>query len=184
MVRTILRSSRPDKHSEVMALPVLRHLAVLCCAAMLAGPVSPALAQSNSEQKPADQQKPDAGRDAAKRISEQLAEAGRVLGNAPAANPECVWIGERVVNLLSRDDLDTAFRHLELYDRFGCPGAHVQVAFRCLIRQAIDPNASATLNERVHNCWLNPVPAPAPTATAPATSGAPAPAAPSGTGAR
>ena len=32
------------------------------------------------------------------------------------------------------DDLDTAFRHLDLYDRFGCPGGHVQAAFRCLTR--------------------------------------------------
>ena len=44
-----------------------------------------------------------------------------VLGG-PAANPECVWLGRRVVSLLWRDDLDTAFRHLDLYDRFGCPG--------------------------------------------------------------
>ena len=28
----------------------------------------------------------------------------------------------RVVSLMWRDDLDTAFRHLDLYDRFGCPG--------------------------------------------------------------
>ena len=29
-------------------------------------------------------------------------------------------------SLLWRDDLDTAFRHLDLYDRFGCPSAHIQ----------------------------------------------------------
>ena len=33
-----------------------------------------------------------------------------------------------------RDDLDTAFRHLDLYDRFGCPASHIQAAFRCLVR--------------------------------------------------
>ncbi len=34
-----------------------------------------------------------------------------------------------------RDDLDTAFRHLDLYDRFGCPAGHIQATFRCLVRQ-------------------------------------------------
>jgi hypothetical protein len=62
-----------------------------------------------------------------------------------------------VVALLWRDDLDTAIRHLELYDRFGCPGAHIQATFRCLIRQgALDPKAQDTLNGRVHACWVNP----------------------------
>ena len=37
--------------------------------------------------------------------------------------------------LLWRDDLDTAFRHLDLYDRFGCPAGHIQATFRCLVRQ-------------------------------------------------
>ena len=35
-----------------------------------------------------------------------------------------IWLGRRVVVLMWRDDLDTAFRHLNLYDRFGCPGGH------------------------------------------------------------
>jgi hypothetical protein len=62
-----------------------------------------------------------------------------------------------VVTLLWRDDLDTAFRHLDLYDRFGCPSAHIQATFRCLVRQGnIDPKAQETLNGRVHACWLNP----------------------------
>jgi hypothetical protein len=62
-----------------------------------------------------------------------------------------------VVSLLWRDDLDTAFRHLDLYDRFACPGAHIQATFRCLVRQGnIDPKAQETLNGRVHACWLNP----------------------------
>ena len=81
----------------------------------------------------------------------------RARSPAPAGNPECVWLGRRVVSLLWRDDLDTAFRHLDLYDRFGCPSAHIQATFRCLIRQGnIDPKAQETLNGRVHACWLNP----------------------------
>src|ERR1700732_1355441 len=95
----------------------------------------------------------------------------------PAGNPECVWLGRRVVGLLWRDDLDTAFRHLDLYDRFGCPSAHVQASFRCLILHGnnIDPKAADSLNGRVQACWINPAnpappPAPAttPTASAPA----------------
>ena len=57
-----------------------------------------------------------------------------------------------------RDDLDTAFRHLDLYDRFGCPGGHVQAAFRCLTRFGgqIDPKVAETLDSRIHACWINP----------------------------
>jgi hypothetical protein len=57
-----------------------------------------------------------------------------------------------------RDDLDTAFRHLDLYDRFGCPGGHIQAAFRCLTRFGgqIDPKVAETLDSRVHACWINP----------------------------
>jgi len=97
----------------------------------------------------------DAAKDSQKKIDE-IAEAGRAL-SGPAGQPECVWLGRRVVALLWRDDLDTAFRHLDLYDRFGCPSAHVQATFRCLIRQgALDPKAQDTLNGRVHACWVNP----------------------------
>jgi hypothetical protein len=46
--------------------------------------------------------------------AEQLAEAHRLL-KGPAGNPECVWLGRRAVSLLWRDDMETAFRHLDLY---------------------------------------------------------------------
>ena len=69
-----------------------------------------------------------------------------------------------------RDDMDTAFRHLDLYDRFGCPGPHIQAAFRCVVRQGntIDPKAPQSLNARVHSCWLSPTAAQAAAAAAPA----------------
>jgi hypothetical protein len=86
-----------------------------------------------------------------------------------------------------RDDLDTAFRHLDLYDRFGCPGGHVQAAFRCLTRFGgqIDPKVAETLSSRIHACWINPgaqpqaaaAATPAPAAPATAGNAAPAPAA-------
>jgi len=91
-----------------------------------------------------------------KKKVDEFAEAEKLL-SGPAANPECVWLGRRVVSLLWRDDLDTAFRHLDLYDRFGCPAGHIQATFRCLVRQGhIDPKATDTINGRVHNCWINP----------------------------
>jgi hypothetical protein len=97
----------------------------------------------------------EAAKEAAKRMAEEFAEAARLEG--AAGNPECVWLGRRAVSLLWRDDLDTAFRHLDLYDRFGCPGGHVQATFRCVIRQgSIDPKAPESLSARVHACWINP----------------------------
>jgi hypothetical protein len=120
-----------------------------------------ATAQQAGEQKPQEQgQKPaaqqnDAAKEEKKKIDE-FAEAARVLSGS-AGNPECVWLGRRVVNLLWRDDLDTAFRHLDLYDRFGCPAGHIQATFRCVVRQGnIDPKAPESLSSRVHACWINP----------------------------
>lgn len=132
-----------------------------------------AFAQSGGaqpQQKPAADAaaKDAAAKDSQKKIDE-IAEATRTLVG-PAGNPECVWLGRRVVSLLWRDDLDTAFRHLDLYDRFGCPSAHIQATFRCIVRQGdVDPKdakAQETLNVRVHACWLNPGLAPAPAAAA------------------
>jgi hypothetical protein len=101
--------------------------------------------------------------------AEQLAEAERLL-KGPAGNPECVWLGRRVVSLLWRGDMDTAFRHLDLYDRFGCPGDHIQATFRCLVRNGnIDPKDAETLNGRVHACWVNPSLLAAPEQTTPSS---------------
>jgi hypothetical protein len=97
----------------------------------------------------------DAKRESQRKIDE-FAEAAKLLGG-PAAHPECVWLGRRVVGLMWRDDLDTAFRHLDLYDRFGCPAGHIQATFRCLVRQGhIDPKPPETLYGKVHACWINP----------------------------
>jgi hypothetical protein len=134
----------------------------------------------------------DATRDN-QRKTDEFVEAAQAI-NGPAGNPECVWLGRRVVRLMWLDDLDTAFRHLDLYDRFGCPGGHVQATFRCLTRFGgqIDPKVAETLNSRVHACWINPNAQPqasasaspaasatngsAPAAAPPAVAPAPAPA--------
>jgi hypothetical protein len=110
----------------------------------------------NAEQKQAEPGKTgEPGKDAAARV-DNIADAARAM-TGPAALSECVWLGERAIRLMWRDDLDTAFRHLDLYDRFGCPGEHIQISFRCVVRQGnIDPKATETINDRVHSCWINP----------------------------
>ena len=165
---------------------VLRYFVAPGLALMLG--LGGALAQSGAPANPDQSGKPAAGAaDAVRdnqRKTDEFAEAAQVL-NGPAGNPECVWLGRRVVRLMWRDDLDTAFRHLDLYDRFGCPGGHVQAAFRCLTRfgAQIDDKVPKSLDDRVHACWINPNAqlqaaanvTPAPSATA--GSAAPAPAA-------
>src|SRR5947209_6589863 len=144
---------------------------------------TPAPDQSKAAAQPA-----DAAKDAAQnqRRTDEFVEAAQAI-SGPAGNPECVWLGRRVVRLMWLDDLDTAFRHLDLYDRFGCPGGHVQATFRCLTRFGgqIDPKVAETLSSRIHVCWINPgaqpqsaaAAGPAPAAAATAGNAAPAPAA-------
>jgi hypothetical protein len=149
-----------------MVRPVLRQLATWACAAMVALAPAASFGQG-AEQKPADQAKPaDTPKETTGR-GDDLADANRPVTAGPAARSECVWLGERAVGLMWRDDLDTAFRHLDLYDRFGCPGEHIQISFRCVVRQGnIDPKATETFNARVHSCWLNPALPPTPAANA------------------
>jgi hypothetical protein len=167
---------------------ILRHLAVagLVTGIALSAGAGNAFAQSGDAH-PQDQAKPNGANsaqpnDATKdnqRKTDEFVEAAQAI-NGPAGNPECVWLGRRVVRLMWLDDLDTAFRHLDLYDRFGCPGGHVQATFRCLTRFGgqIDPKVAETLNSRVHACWINPNAQPQAAAAAPAapaTAGSAAP---------
>jgi hypothetical protein len=166
---------------------VLRHLAVPGLALLIG--IGSALAQSSNQ----DQGKPaansaastDATKDSQRKTYE-FVEAAQAI-NGPAGNPECVWLGRRMVRLMWNDDLDTAFRHLDLYDRFGCPGGHIQATFRCLTRFGgeIDSKVPESLDRHVHACWINPNAQPPQAAAAapsapPATAGA-APATPAAT---
>jgi pyruvate/2-oxoglutarate dehydrogenase complex dihydrolipoamide acyltransferase (E2) component len=171
---------------------VLRHLAVPGLALLIG--IGSALAQSGDSRaqdpsKPAAATPADAAKDS-QRKTDEFVEAAQAI-NGPAGNPECVWLGRRVVSLMWRDDLDTAFRHLDLYDRFGCPGGHVQATFRCLTRfgSQIDDKVPRSLGDRIHACWINPAaqpqaavaanpaPAPATAGAAPAAAATPQPAA-------
>jgi hypothetical protein len=169
---------------------VLRHFAATGLVLLIGA--GSAFAQSGTPNAQ-DQSKPPADKAAEankdnQRKTDEFVEATQAI-NGPAGNPECVWLGRRVVSLMWLDDLDTAFRHLDLYDRFGCPGGHVQATFRCLTRfgALIDDKVPRSLDGRIHVCWINPgaqpqaaaaAAAPAPTPT-PATAGnaAPTPAA-------
>jgi pyruvate/2-oxoglutarate dehydrogenase complex dihydrolipoamide acyltransferase (E2) component len=154
----------------------LRHLAVSAALLLIAS--GGALAQSGDNHANDQQAKPPSATDANKeneRKVAEFAEAAQAI-NGPAGNPECVWLGRRVVRLMYVDDLDTAFRHLDLYDRFGCPGGHIQAAFRCLTRfgaQIDDKVPKSGLNDRIHACWINPAAQP-PAAAAAASPAQPA----------
>lgn len=164
-----LRNAVLRQFAASLAVSSLVLLASLGGASAQSG--SPASDQNKAAAQPA-----DAAKDAAQnqRRTDEFAEAAQVI-NGPAGNPECVWLGRRVVRLMWRDDLDTAFRHLDLYDRFGCPGGHIQAAFRCLTRfgAQIDPKIAETLDSRVHACWINPASQPQQAAAAASQPAAP-----------
>src|ERR1700723_1603849 len=167
---------------------LMRHVAIPGLALLIG--IGCAVAQSGEPHAQDQNGKPAANSaqtaDAAKedqRKTDECVEAAQAI-NGPAGNPECVWLGRRVGRLMWLYDLDPAFRRLDLYDRFGCPGGHVQATFRCLTRFGgqIDPKVAETLNSRVHACWINPAAqpqaaaaaTPAPPTTAGSSAGAPA----------
>lgn len=76
--------------------------------------------------------------------------------DVPARRAECVWLGQRIVSLLWRDDVNTAREQARFYDRFGCPGEHLAIAFRCVIRQSERQPQQTDLGARVYGCWLTP----------------------------
>jgi hypothetical protein len=142
----------------------------LCCLAILAVAVGlvavPSYAQ-NAEQKAADPGKGEAAKDAARRSDDNGAASRAAIG--AAARPECSRLGERAVYNMRSDDLDTAFRHLELYDRFGCPGEHVRISFRCVLQRdqnlqkdpkdqkdQKDQKAIDYVQKLVEACWNDP----------------------------
>ncbi|WP_027550872.1 hypothetical protein [Bradyrhizobium sp. Cp5.3] len=164
-----LRNAVLRQFAATLAVPSLVIMIGLGGASAQSG--NPAPDQGKAAAQPA-----DATKDAAQnqRRTDEFAEAAQAI-NGPAGNPECVWLGRRVVRLMWRDDLDTAFRHLDLYDRFGCPGGHIQAAFRCLTRfgAQIDPKVAETLDSRVHACWINPAAQPQQAAAAASQPAAP-----------
>jgi hypothetical protein len=114
-------------------------------------------AQAQGEQKSSDQA--TAEQHAAARALEEIEQYKQAAAqlSLSAGSAECVWTGRRIESLLWRDDVDTARRYIDLYDRFGCSAEHLKLAFRCIIRQGpIDPKAADRLAARVQSCWLDP----------------------------
>ena len=110
--------------------------------------------KSEGDHKAADQARAQE-QEAAKAIAEYKEAEAKLASSAGA--PECVWTGRRVASLLWRDDIDTARRYIDLYDRFGCSSEHLKLVFRCVIEQEpIDPKAADRLASRVHDCWIAP----------------------------
>jgi hypothetical protein len=157
-----------------MVFACMRIAAASLGAILLLSAPTPVLAQSGDPKAApprAAGSEAEASKKEGQRKLDELAEAAKLLGG-PAANPECVWLGRRVVRLMWQDDLDTAFRHLDLYDRFGCPAGHIQATFRCVVRRGpIDSKQPDALNGRVHTCWVNPSQEETPPASAAAPSG-------------
>jgi hypothetical protein len=157
-------------------LPMLVGLGTaIWLAAAIPGSAGTALAQSGGETKGGEKTPAPGPAPAPAQKVEEFAEIQKSI-NGPVGNPECVWLGRRVVSLLWRDDIDTAFRHLDLYDRFGCPSGHIQATFRCLIlhSNSVDPKSPDSLAGWINACWINPTnPAPPPP---PAAAAAPSPA--------
>ncbi len=129
---------------------------------------TPAEKAPAEKEKKAEEEKPPEGDDEkakaqAKAEQEEAAKAMEEYRSAAATLPsaagsaECVWTGRRIASLLWRDDIDTARRYIDLYDRFGCSPKHLKLVFRCVIQQGpIDPKAADRLNSRVHECWMAP----------------------------
>jgi NAD(P)-dependent dehydrogenase (short-subunit alcohol dehydrogenase family) len=123
-------------------------------------PPEQAQGEQKQEGKPEGQQKADeqakAEQEAAAKSIQEYREAAAKLSSS-AGSPECVWTGRRIASLLWRDDVDTARRYIDLYDRFNCSAEHLKLAFRCIIDQGpLDPKAADKLASRVHNCWIAP----------------------------
>ncbi|MBC8013845.1 MAG: hypothetical protein H7X74_07190 [Methyloceanibacter sp.] len=151
----------------------VRSAAVLLAAGIFLSSSLVAFAQQPSgEQKPPEQaqgeqkqeNKPESDQKAAEQAEQQAAdkaiaeykEAAAKLTRGAGA-PECVWTGRRIASLLWRDDVDTARRYIDLYDRFNCSSEHLKLVFRCVIEQGpLDPKAADRLASRVHNCWITP----------------------------
>jgi hypothetical protein len=162
----------PEFPAKVMALLVARIAAALLGASLIASLPAVALAQSQPE---ADANKAaETKSDSQQGELEDIDRASKQM-TGPAASTECIWHGIRVVGSLRRDDLDAAFRQLQIYDRFGCPSAHIELAFRCFIRPTgprDQKSGDAIFNRtREIECWVNPnsyLPAPATATAAPA----------------
>jgi hypothetical protein len=149
----------------------LRRLAFLVLIGLVVAAGSAAFAQGTGDAKTKDQPKAEPPKSEAVHLADV---ARQVQG--PAGHPECAHLGENAISLMMRNDVDTALRHMDLYDRFGCPGAYVRESLRCALligMPVANAKDSRSLEDIVRACWLNPAtksltpPAAAPAAAQP-----------------
>ncbi len=71
---------------------------------------------------------------------------------------ECGWIGKRIIQLLSRDDVVAAGEFRQFYVGFGCSEAHLGAAFGCAIEGASSASAEscAARSDCIDVCWASP----------------------------
>lgn len=73
--------------------------------------------------------------------------------------PDCVWTGKRLVQVLVRDDLIAADGFFKFYNAFGCPVAHLGAAFSCTV-DGLEQADPKTLDARIDACWADPTATP------------------------
>ena len=118
--------SRPNKSSRSMLHRAFSVIGGLCAALWLAsrpprfspGQPIPSLPTSSPRQPARKPRKRRRRSTSSRKPSTRSADRPAIpnASGSAAGWSACLW----------RDDLDTAFRHLDLYDRFGCPGGHIQ----------------------------------------------------------
>ena len=142
-----------------MTFPSRLLTSTLALLVLMSAPATQSVMAQSGPQQGEQKDKPDASADKGKeaqRSRDEFTEAAKALQGS-AGQAECVWLGRRIVGLLWRDDVDTAMRQMGVYDRFGCPAGHIQMAFRCVVRQGtIDAKAPESLAARAHACWIEP----------------------------
>jgi hypothetical protein len=133
----------------------LRVAAVALAGGLFFASLVPAFSQSQGgEQKPAaPQTAEEKAKEARAKAAREFAEAAKLPKNAGL--PECLWTGRLAASRFYSNDVDTAKRYMDLYERFSCPSDHLKLAIRCVVR--LWPRQGAEmLADRVQACWVNP----------------------------
>lgn len=133
----------------------LRVAAVALAGGLFFASLVPAFSQSQGgEQKPAiPQTAEEKAKEARAKAAREFAEAAKLPKNAGL--PECLWTGRLAASRFYSNDVDTAKRYMDLYERFTCPPDHLKLAIRCVVR--LWPRQGAEmLADRVQACWVNP----------------------------
>ena len=84
------------------------------------------------------------------------AEGQKSRANRGITSAECGWIGKRIIQLLSRDDVVSAGEFRQFYVSFGCSESHLSAAFGCAIEGPTGADACAAHAECVDLCWRSP----------------------------